>query len=309
MRFVLAALVGLVLGCGEKPTVVSDHSEGAQQTDSRREDVAPSAEPAQTAGGNSSDNKLVENSIGMRFAHVSRGAFLMGASSDEEGFEVGEQQHTVTLSRDFHLGVFEVTQAQYKKVIGENPSYFQGDKLAVRDPKTGQVIKDVDSSNHPVDNISHDNAVEFCRRLSALPEEQAAGRRYRLPTEAEWEYACRATASTVYDFGNDVSRLSVSAWYDANSGEITHPVGSKQPNKFGVYDMHGNVWEWCSDWHDVWYYANSPGTDPMGPDSGTYRILRGGSGFSGPDFCRCAYRLASTPDNVNNFYGFRVVLE
>jgi formylglycine-generating enzyme required for sulfatase activity len=166
-----------------------------------------------------------------------------------------------------------------------------------------------DSSNHPVEEVSYDDAVEFCRRLSELPDEKAAGRRYRLPTEAEWEYACRAGSKTAFSFGSNASDLGSHAWYEANSNDMTHAVGGKKPNAFGLYDMHGNVWEWCSDWYDENYYASSPAIDPKGPDSGSFRVLRGGSWGYGPSDVRCANRDRSTPDRRGPGSGIRVVLE
>ena len=176
MRFVLAAVV--LLGVGV-PSLLAD-------------------EPAKPVEVQVTKEKTIENSIGMKFVLIPKGTFLMGSPPDEEGREDDEPQHEVTITRDFHLGVYEVTQSQYKRVMGKNPSYFTGDKVAERDPKNGRVVRDVDSANHPVDQVSYDVALEFCRRLSELHEESVAKRRYRLPTEAEWEYACRAGAKTAF---------------------------------------------------------------------------------------------------------------
>jgi formylglycine-generating enzyme required for sulfatase activity len=245
-----------------------------------------------------SNNLAISNSVGMRFVQIPNGTFLMGSPLDEKWRGDDEYQHKVTLSRDFYLGSYAVTQSQYQKVIGKNPSYFREFQVFNADP-----------SNHPVDSVSHDDAVEFCRRLSGLPKEKAAGRRYRLPTEAEWEYACRAGSNAAYSFGNGFSLLGAHAWYILISRNMTHAVGGKKPNAFGLYDMHGNVWEWCSDWYDENYYARSPATDPKGPDSGTFRILRGGSWFNGPGGVRCASRSYFEPNYSNDGSGFRVVLE
>jgi len=223
--------------------------------------VTPSDEPKSTAG-DGGGRKLAENSIGMKFVWIPKGTFLMGSPPDEEGSSDDERQHEVTLTRHFYLGVYEVTQAQYKKVMGKNPSYFTGDKVAERHLQTGRVVKDVDSASHPVDNVSCDNAVEFCRRLSELPDEQMAGRRYRLPTEAEWEFVCRAGSKTAFSFGSNAMDPGSHAWYAGNSNQMMHVVGGKKPNAFGLYDMHGNVREWCSDWYDENYYASSPQDHP-----------------------------------------------
>jgi formylglycine-generating enzyme required for sulfatase activity len=153
--------------------------------------------------------------------------------------------------------------------------------------------------------VSWDDAVEFCRKLSALPAEKAAGYVYRLPTEAEWEYACRAGTRTKYSFGDDESELGDYAWHASNSGNTTHPVGGKKPNPCGLYDMHGNVWEWCQDWHGD--YPSGAVTDPTGPSSGSYRVLRGGSWNYFSEDCRSAYRYWYTPDYRGLNLGFRVL--
>ena len=158
---------------------------------------------------------------------------------------------------------------------------------------------------NPVEAVSWDDAVEFFRKLSALPAEKAAGYVYRLPTEAEWEYACRAGTMTEYSFGNDESELGDYAWHASNSGNTTHPVGSKQPNPWGLHDMHGNVWEWCQDWHGD--YPRGAVTDPTGPSSGSFRVLRGGGWVHGSEYCRSANRGGSTPDDRGSYYGFRVL--
>jgi formylglycine-generating enzyme required for sulfatase activity len=231
----------------------------------------------------------------------------MGAPPDEEDSGDDELQHVVTISKDFYLGMYEVTQAEYQKVMGTNPSEFQGDKIAERHPKTGRVVKKVDSANHPVENVSWEDAVAFCKKLSELPEERAAGRVYRLPTEAEWEHACRAGSTTSYTFGEDRQELGEYAWLSSNAGSRTHPVVEKKPNAWGLYDMHGNVWEWCSDWYGP--YPDVPTTDPVGPSTGSFRVYRGGSWFGGAAFCRSAFRFRFFPSSRDNDgLGFRVAL-
>ena len=191
----------------------------------------------------------------------------------------------VTLTRAFYIGVYEVTQTQYMQVMQTNPSKFK-------------------DANNPVEQLSWREAMDFCRRLSALPSEKAAGRVYRLPTAAEWEYACRAGTTTAYSFAGDKSKLNKYAWFRDNSGGKTHPVGSKHPNSWGLYDMHGNVWEWCHDWH-----GKSPRgslKDPCGLAKGSLRVTRGGSWVSTADDCRSAYRNKDDPlcRYINS--GFRV---
>jgi len=213
----------------------------------------------------------------MEFKLIPAGTFTMGE---------GDEAHEVTLTRPFKMGVHEVTQAQYEQVMGNNPSKFN-------------------AAENPVEMMSWDDAVEFCRRLSELPSEKAVGNIYRLPTEAEWEYACRAGTATKYSFGDDGSDLGDYAWYDSNSGSKTHPVGGKQPNAWGLYDMHGNVWEWCQDWYGD--YPTGAVTDPSGPASGRGRVRRGGGWSSFAEQCRSAFRIRLSPANRNPSNGFRVV--
>jgi len=213
----------------------------------------------------------------MELKFLPGGTFAMGGGS----------AHQVTLTQPLYMGVHEVTQSQYEQVMGNNPSDFTG-------------------RSNPVEQVSWVEAVEFCRKLSALPAEKSAGRVYRLPTEAEWEYACRAGTTTEYSFGNDKSELGEYAWFDGNSDRTTHPVGQKRSNGWGLYDMHGNVWEWCQDW-----YGDSPSgsvADPTGPSSGSDRVLRGGGWRYGARDCRSAGRSYGTPDDRNRHLGFRLVL-
>ena len=178
----------------------------------------------------------------------------MGSPAIEAGREPTETQHEVTITNSYYLGAFEVNQDQYEKVMGDNPSHFKGGK-------------------NPVDHVYWQEAVYFCKTLSKLPEEKAAGRVYRLPTEAEWEYACRAGSTTAYSFGDNAQRLSEYAWFGDVPGGKTHPVGEKKPNRWGLYDMHGNVSEWCRDWYGP--YASFAETNPDSPDLGVARKVPG----------------------------------
>jgi formylglycine-generating enzyme required for sulfatase activity len=233
--------------------------------------------------------KLITNSIGMKLALIPKGTFMMGSSVSEEGRDSDEgPQHSVTISKDYYLGVYEVTQEQYQRITGKNPSEFKG-------------------ANNPVEKISWEDAVAFCKKLSELPEEKAAGRVYRLPTEAEWEYACRAGSTTRFGFGDSDSQLGSYGWFSTNSGNTTHPVGEKLPNAWGLYDMHGNVWEWCSDYF-VDKYLNGAVTDPTGPATGSYRVNRGGCWKYLAANCRSASRSSYFPGNRLNYVGFRVAL-
>jgi formylglycine-generating enzyme required for sulfatase activity len=231
------------------------------------------------------DMELPESaeSIGMEFKLIPAGTFTMGDASGDDD----ETPHEVTLTQPFKMGVHEVTQAQYEQVMGVNPSTFKG-------------------ANNPVEMVSWEDAVEFCRRLSELPAEKAAGNVYRLPTEAEWEYACRAGTTTKYSFGDDDSGLGDYAWHSENSDKKPHPVGSKLPNAWGLYDMHGNVSEWCQDWYVD--YPSGSVTDPRGATSGSYRVLRGGSWPYTAGDCRSAGRNGFfLPSDRSSFLGFRVV--
>ena len=242
----------------------------------------------------------------MKLVLIPKGKFMMGSPPDEKGSQEDERRHEVTISRDYHLGMHEVTQAQYKKIMGKNPSHFQGDAVAERHPETNRVVKDVDSANHPVEQVSWEDAVEFCQRLSALPEEKKAGRVYRLPTEAEWEYACRAGSQMAYSFGSDEKSLVNFGWYDSNSKGMTHAVGLKKANAWGLYDMHGNVWEWCADRYGK--FPKGSATDPSFTEEGWYRVDRGGGWRGDAVLCRSAVRSGDEPSDPDYNLGFRVAL-
>ncbi|MFM7039147.1 MAG: formylglycine-generating enzyme family protein [Planctomycetaceae bacterium] len=238
--------------------------------------------------------KEFKNSIGMQLVLIPRGQFAMGSARGNPEADGDERQHQVTLTRDYYIGAFEVTQSQFKRVMGRNPGQFQGPGI------------EDGGANLPVDQISWFDAVEFCKRLSERTEEQAAGRVYRLPSEAEWEYACRAGSPDEFAFGNDVRLPGEYAWYRENSvGLRTSAVGRKKPNAWGLYDMHGNAREWCADWYEV--YSGRPAIDPTGPHEGTDRVYRGGSiGYSAA-YCRSANRTATSPAFAG-FVSFRVAM-
>ncbi len=228
----------------------------------------------------------VVNSIGLQLLLIPAGEFQMGSpDSDSDAYDDEKPQHTVRITKPFYLGVTEVTQEQYERVMGTNPSYFKGAQL-------------------PVETVSWVDAMEFCRKLSELPGERIAGRVYRLPTEAEWEYACRAGSKTKWSFGDAESSLGDYAWYTSNSGRKTHTVGTKKPNAWGLYDMHGNVWEWCSDWYKP-DYTTTTVSDPTGPATGSIRVYRGGSWGNYAGQGRSAFRDGGTPDSGGGL-GFRL---
>jgi serine/threonine protein kinase/formylglycine-generating enzyme required for sulfatase activity len=224
------------------------------------------------------EKDVIVNSLGMKLKRLPAGRFSMGSPADEPGREGDEDRRVVEIARPFAIGIFEVTQAEYEKVMGKNTSHFTG----------------ADTARFPAEGMSREEARDFCRRLSALPKERSLRRVYRLPTEAEWEYACRAGTETAYSFGNGSDRLDEHAWYEKNSGNKPHPVGTRSPNAWGLYDMHGNVWEWC---------AEPEPTGEMQP------VLRGGSWEDSGDKARSSCRKRSISRFGASAYGFRVVLE
>jgi len=222
-------------------------------------------------------SKVRDPRTGITFILVQPGTFRMGSPAGEKGREDDEGPvHEVEITKPFYLGVTEVTQAQWQRVMGSNPSNWKGDDL-------------------PVEQVSWEDAMEFCRKAG-----------YRLPTEAEWEYACRAGSTTRFSFGDADGDLGAYAWNDGNSEKRTHPVGQKKPNAWGFFDMHGNVWEWCADWYAKGYYGQSPRQDPHGPSSGSRRVLRGGSWYYSPRYCRSAFRSGSDPSSCFSNLGLRV---
>jgi formylglycine-generating enzyme required for sulfatase activity len=212
--------------------------------------------------------------VTMKMVLIRPGKFMMG---DEV-----QGRHEVTISKPFYMGATEVTQAQYEAVMKTNPSLVKG-------------------PTNPVEMVSWDRATDFCRKLSAK-----TGKAVRLPTEAEWEYACRAGSKTMFCFGDADKDLGDYAWYLDNGGGKTHPVGQKKPNAWGLYDMHGNVGEWCADLYGE--YPNGPVTDPQGPAAGYGRVLRGGCVYFNSYNCRAAYRKKCAPGDGTSENGIRVVV-
>jgi formylglycine-generating enzyme required for sulfatase activity len=222
--------------------------------------------------------------VTMKLVRIRPGRFLMGSPDSEQGRDhIEGPQHEVTISKPFYLGVTEVTQAEYEAVMGAKPSTNK-------------------APTNPVEQVSWNEATEFCRRLSAK-----AGNTVRLPTEAEWEYACRAGSRTRFCCGDSESALAEYAWFIENSPTQTHAVGQRKPNAWGLYDMHGNLWEWCQDYGDS--YAARAVTDPTGPASGSSCVLRGGSWGRRPQECRSATRRWEPPDLRRGNFGFRVVVD
>jgi formylglycine-generating enzyme required for sulfatase activity/serine/threonine protein kinase len=269
--------------------------------------IVDSPQPAAPAGAEAAPAtdppKATVNPIGMKLVLIPAGEFQMGSPEDDEDAEAGEKpRHRVQITRPFYLGVTEVTQGQYRALRGNNPSHFR------------------ESAELPVEGVSWFDAVRFCNRLSQREGRKpyygfegdavtiAGGDGYRLPTETEWEYACRAGSATRFSFGDDESALRRYAWYVDNSNGRTHLVGRKQPNAFGLYDMHGNVYEWCWDPYDANRYKHkqSPAVDPQGPGVVAHRVIRGGSLEGGPQGARSALRHGKTPKSSDSNVGFRL---
>ncbi len=247
-------------------------------------------EPVQASAGITSKELTLDlgENVEMKLVLIPAGKFLMGSPETEKDHEgIEGPQREVILSAPFYMGVHEVTQEQWETVMGSNPSAFKGAK-------------------NPVENVAWEDANAFCKKVSDM-----AGKTVRLPTEAQWEYACRAGTKTRFCYGDDngYSTLDQYAWYAKNSGKSTHPVGQSKPNAWGLYDMHGNVWEWCSDW-GCQVYALAGIIDPQGPASGPpYRVLRGGSWRDDPEDCRSAYRFRDSSSHRTYHYGFRVAAD
>ncbi|MFT5524438.1 MAG: sulfatase modifying factor 1 [Pirellulaceae bacterium] len=260
----------------------------------------------------SADPQVITNSIDMKLVHIPTGTFTMGSTRSEAERVDTEERHEVTITKSFYMGVYEVKQSEYMAVgQTENKSRFKGD-------------------DNPVENVEWKLAKIFCDRLSARPQEKKAARTYRLPTEAEWEYACRAGTSTAFNLGESLasSQANFNGKYPAGGAKPDEylrrstKVGSYKPNAFGLYDMHGNVAEWCSDWYAPDYYLDSPDNDPLGPPVGVvstkfdnfgkqnyFVVVRGGCWVDDGRGCRSAYRFRAMPNTQYRLIGFRVVCE
>ena len=237
---------------------------------------------ARTSGTSEPDRREFRNSWGMEFVRMSPGTFTMGSPEAQPDRRPDETQHRVTISEAFYLAKYEVTRGQWEAVMGRDPLSYKAD----------------DCSECPVGNVDWDEIQEFILRLNL-----GQSGPYRLPTEAEWEYAARAGTQTAYGFGDEPIALGAYGWYDLNSRGLMNPVGQKRPNEWGLYDIHGSVWELVSDWHGP--YPQDPVTDPKGPSTGTQRVRRGGSHSDNASFCRTAYRGAFGPFACENC-GFRL---
>lgn len=247
----------------------------------RRNSTHHSSSTSSTVSLSAELNKLINNMV-----YVAGGTFTMGATSEQGRDAESDEKptHSVTLS-SYYICKYEVTQALWRAVMGSNPSNFKGDSL-------------------PVECVSWNDCQTFINRLNSY-----TGRNFRLPTEAEWEFAARGgNYSRHYKYSGS-NHIDDVAWYDGNSGDRTHPVGTKQANELGLYDMSGNVYEWCSDWYD-WYssYSSYSQSDPTGPNSGSGRVYRGGSWSRIARFCRSSDRVSSAPGYSGTILGLRLVL-
>ena len=248
--------------------------------------------------------RAVQSGAPTNLVFIPPGTFRMGSPTNEVDRDDDEGPQTaVTISRGYWMGKYLVTQADYLALTGNNPSW-----CTTNDWNGNPIPPDL---NRPVETVSWFDASDYCAALTQ--RERVAGRIgtnsvYRLPTEAEWEYACRGWTSTRFSYGDDpgYTNLTNYAWYYDNCGGTTHPVGQKLPNPWGLYDMHGNVSEWCQDWYDV--YPGGTALDPQGPATGSYRVIRGGYWYGDARYCRSAVRDSLNPDGRYGDFGFRVVL-
>ena len=249
------------------------------------------------------DTLVTVNSIGMKFIAIPSGSFLMGVGDGVRGaYDSEKPQHAVTITKPFHIGKYEVTQAEWEAVMGSNPytldrsnSFYNLPGMAAR----------ITRPDHPA-TVSWDDAQQFIARLNA----KEGHNRYRLPTEAEWEYAARAGTTTAYSFGDNADDLNRYAWFGedfARGG--THPVGKKLPNPWGLYDVHGNAWEWVQDYYSDSYYRESPSSDPRGPAAGRQHVVRGGSWHQTSDSWRSSFRKPYPPTYRGISIGFRLVMD
>ena len=281
-------------GPSPRQQVTSKEQAAAEQPASLEQKISPEQQAAAEKLGLPA---TITNSIGMKLVLIPAGEFMMGSSESPEEltrmyakwkakpkwFSGDQSQHRVRITKSFYMGMYEVTQKEYKAVVGGNPSTFTG-------------------SVRPVEGVSWEDAVEYCRKLSARENVT-----YRLPTEAEWEYACRADSTTQYSFDDSAAGLGRHAWLGDNSSSTTHPVGQKRPNAWGLYDMHGNVWELCADWYDEGHFKSGLVDDPTGPATGSFRVFRGGGWRDSAADCRTAVRLRILPVGFDSCLGFRIV--
>ncbi len=270
LHFIFVVVVSWNFGCGSS-------------SDSKTAPMVTPAIPGPITAGTS-----VSNSLGMKFMGVPSGSFRMGLGDGD----LAKTTHMVKISEGFYMGRTEVTQREWKAVMGSLPAGCTGGRFFEQ-----EFIGD----NKPVVCVSWDDAHNFIRKLNARGDAT-----YRLPTEAEWEYACRAGTTTKYSFGDDESALDNYAWHYSNSRNETHEVATKLPNAWGLHDIHGNVSEWCEDWHGA--YPDGSATDPKGPTTGSDRLIRGGNFYTIPGGLRSGDRFRAPHDDRGSHVGFRVLI-
>ena len=262
-------------------SVMQELREARVELDAARQEIAAlAAAPPAAAAAAAEPSKTWANTLGMAFVLIPAGSFEMGS---ESGDADEQPVQPVTIDKPFYVGQFEVTQAQWHAVMENDPSQF------------------TDDPNRPVESVSWNDAQEFIAKLNTMEP----GATYRLPTEAEWEYAARAGSTAAYAFGGDAAQLDAYAWYADNAGNTTHPVGEKQPNAWGVHAMHGGVWEWVQDRYGP--YPSETVTESVGPPPGNRRVIRGGSWLSPAEDCRAASRSHAHPTFRGANVGFRLV--
>jgi len=283
---------------GSRSVAIQGHSTALQQALANVKASGPVL--AQNGPGLAGLPRMITNTVGMSFGIVPPGRFQMGSPETEPGRRDHEgPQHEVVLKKPYYIGVHPVTQIQYERVMGRNPSTYT--KAHSGGPE------------HPVENVTYGEAVRFCEFLGKQHDEQLNGRHYSLPTEAEWEYACRAGSTAAYICGEKLSAkeaqfASPGAYTKGGGKAQTAPVGRCTANAFGLYDLHGNVLEWVSDYYDEFYYHDTGKDHPEGPTEGTLRVVRGGCYQMFAIDCRSAARRSQAPTTTNSMTGFRVVL-
>ena len=321
--FWAAVIIGLVMSSQNAQTGSSSQTESSRIEEQRRQaEEAYWAEEARRAEG---VVFTLKNGVKLEMEKIKAGSFLMGSPDGELGRDGDEKHHSVTLTKDYWIGKYEVTQEQWQAEMDSNPSYFKG-------------------SNRPVERVSWEDAIEFCRRLNEryagkLPVINGVRYQFDLPTEAQWEYACRAGTTTSLNSWENIQILGLNnspnldkvGWYGGNCGQDfelsngydisswqqrqysdtrggTHPVGQKRHNNWGLYDMHGNVFEWCKDWYAKDYPSETVDPVKLVQGNSSDRVCRGGSWYDRAKGCRSAYRYDSKPDNRNSLLGFRLAL-
>lgn len=295
----VALLAGLFAGCDPQDPGAGGNDAGSGTAT----EVAPIPDPAAfetipLANDSSYESQAVPEgttpgevreftALKLKYCWCPPGTGPIGTPDDEIGHLLVEVLHDVTLSKGFWLQQTEVTQSQYESLMGVNPSNFKG-------------------PDNPVDSVTWTEAAEFCRRLSELPPEKRHGNVFRLPTEAEWEYACRAGTRTPFSWGDSEEQMTEFGWFNRNSDRTTHPVGQKKPNPWNLFDIHGNVCEWCSDYFGD--FTRDAVTDPRGPESGNKRVLRGGNWFYPQMHSRSSHREAYAESVRYVGLGFRTAI-